>query len=288
MPHDINDGRAGSAAPPALATRRVVLDSRHRDAARDPRPDRYDVQLPDDLEDVVAVRLLWADVPFSAADVDERNRALPLVLLAQPAPALAVLLAPGDYAGPAELASEAERALAAAAPGAGFLVRYLAGPDTFEVSAGVPFGLPFASEAARACEQAPGGAARLLGFSPRRDHASAPDPGAPGRHVLRGDARRADPRDPREYLVLHLSPPAEALTGLGAAHRALARVRRGEPQLPPEHDYVKTWGTPLARVARVGVAFTDRDGRRYDFRGADHVLELEFTHRVAARYAPWC
>ena len=273
-------------AHPRLATKRIVVDSRDRDGAMYPHPDSYELRLPDDVEDVVAVRLVSADVPFSAADVDARNCALPLrVPLATE---VIALLAHGDHDSPVSLAAEAERALLLRAPGFGLAVRYLAREDTFEVSADAPFQLPFGSAAAGASTSAaPGAAARLLGFDPRRDHASAPDPAAPGRHVLRGDCRRQDPRDPLEYLVLSLSPPAEALTGAGsgATHRAFARVRRAHPQLPDrEHAYEKVWSTPLARVARLGVRFTDCEGRRYDFRGADHVLELEVTHRVGARY----
>ena len=341
-----------SGGPPSVRTRtkRVVLDSRDRDVEAFPTPNAYEVRLPDDIQDVSSVRLLAADLPFSRYDVHADNNAVPVrvALLA---------LAPGSYAGPADVVSLLQATMNAASSPTGSTVAFtfatgaastgldvdasacgdawtlkrkiapmlLGGPtavvatyrvvaglqvgdygsaaevaaelqtklgdattcvsasmavahvartDSFVVRASKAFALDFAAAGAA------GTAARLLGFSPGAAYSSTDDGSfelvrAPYRCDLSKDA----------YIVMQLSPSAELVM---SANNPTNRVFAVIPRVPrvdqSEHDYIKEWSPPLARVSKVGLRFADYHGRPYDFQNQDHRVELLFTYAVNRKY----
>jgi hypothetical protein len=150
---------AGLNAPspaPHVKTKRIVVDSRDRNVATHARPDRYDIKFPDDIENVVALRLVVADVPFSAPDVDARNDAL-LV------DGLPVHIEHGDFADSADLADAVSNAVRAVR--ADVSVSYNARRDAFDFSSPAPFAVAFGT--------APGStAARMLGYAEGGEYTS--------------------------------------------------------------------------------------------------------------------
>jgi hypothetical protein len=54
-----------------------------------------------------------------------------------------------------------------------------------------------------------------------------------------------------------------------------------------DFPFEKTYSAPVARVARVGVRFTDYSGNEYDFQGQDHRLELVFASVINRKYADY-
>lgn len=52
---------------------KVVIDSRDRDVVLFPNPAQYEVELPDDIQEVTAVELVLADIPFTAYNISRKN-----------------------------------------------------------------------------------------------------------------------------------------------------------------------------------------------------------------------
>lgn len=169
-----------------FATTRVVIDSRDRDTRHYPSVSSYVVTLDEEIHDVVGLKVLTADVPFSSYVVGYgRNDRIPFKYVDDGVERVAILRR-GDYT-PDELATEVERALNAVAAVVGtnrtFIVRYRPRLDSYAFFCEVPFLLAFhvsgvdgsttleeRLSSARAGgnrrnEFAPGTAARLLGFS---------------------------------------------------------------------------------------------------------------------------
>lgn len=290
-------GEPAAAGHPRVRTRRVVLDSRDRDVAAHPHASKYEVRLEDELFDVVSAKLLVADLPFSAYMVSDRNRAVPLRMgpavgpavgpAAGPGAAAAALLDVGDYTDVGDFASAVADVLAAAAgaagsPGSTFSVVHVPRTDSFVVCGSDPFELAFRG--------ASDSAAALLGFSTRADYASAPAAAplsAAHPHELRAPYRRNF--EPDRYLVLTLTPSAELLVSVNnATDRSFAVLPRRAQDLGLLVDsaaFEKTWSTPLARLAKLGVEITDYAGRPYDFQNQEHRLEILFTCLVGRKYA---
>lgn len=258
-------------------TRILVVDSRDRDRALYPAPSKYVVELPDDVYDVVAVRLLAADVPFASYVVNAHNRTVPVSVAGAPTAAAAV--EPGDYADPQDMCQALAAALAAAT-GAAFAVSYPATPgaDSYAISAPQPFELRFA--------EAPRGAslARVLGFDDGATYASSPAAG--GGHALRAPFRRDGSRD--RYVVLDINGMDLLHSANNATHRTFAvlpgkfidmNIDAGD-----DGDYAKEYAPPLARMSRVAVQFSDYYGRPYDFQNQDHRLNLQVTYMPRRKY----
>ena len=272
---------------------RVVVDSRDRDVALFPRPDRYDVRLHEDIFDVRSIKLMVADVPFVAYDVDNRNCMVPVRAgsaypvdrrtaseQASAPKAYAVGRLPrGNYT-PPELAAQLASTLSAAT-GDTVDVQYVPRTDNFTISCAGGVDLPFANMAKAPRPSTAGVAARLLGFSASKDHASPP-----GTSTLASESRR-DSWTGSRYIVLHMEP-AEVLKAFSSTiEKSFAVLQCREASDPCVCDnlpYEKTWDPPLARLSRFSFHFTDYDGRPWDFQNQEHRLELLVEHEGMRKY----
>lgn len=254
---------------PTVRTKRMVIDSRAREADAYPTPAHYEVPLLEDLFGVKSVALTLADVPFPAYMVGPRRTSVPFVL--SDGRALTARIAVGDYATPEDLAGELAAAMTAATSGdVTFAVSYSARKDTFTIVAPAPFTMAFSGRAADT-------PARVLGFDTLRDHASTPANASASHHEVVAPFRRDFGKD--RYVVLRLCPNAEVLTSVSQAiDRTFAVVPATSAMnvLPGDETFVKRWSPPISRVGRLMIDFTDADGVRYDFQNQDHRLELTF------------
>jgi hypothetical protein len=270
---------AGAADAP-LRQKRVVMDSRDRDQRFHPTPAQYEVRLEDDLDDVVSVQLLVADVPFSSFMVGAHSRDVPVSFQRSGSGGVQVegvaQLDVGDYVSSSDMASVLGAALNQMASSLDqFMVEVVGRTDSLLIRGRTPFTLRFA-------DSPKGTAARLLGFAPQLDYPSVIDAtpfAADHIHVVRAPFRR-DTR-PSRYIVLNLTAPgAEVLqSNNNSTNRAFALLpmRQPEPSIQSDYPFIKRWDPPLSRVARLGVEFTDYDGVPYDFQNQDHHIELLFT-----------
>ena len=256
--------------PKGTRRHRVVIDSRSRDATLHPTPQKYDVNLLNDIFNVTSMRMVMADVPFAAYLVGPRRRTVPVVVAAGPFEAA---LPVGEYDNPADLAAELQAALVAASGGVAFEVSYSARSDGFSVSAPEPFTLPLTGRAVDVPVD-------LLGFTADRDYASSPSPDGT-RHAVDAPFRRNFAKD--QYVVLKLSPNAELLTSPSqAVDRTFALIpATSETNINVDEEaYIKRWNPPLSRISRFSVEFTDSRGVAYDFQNQDHYIELVIESNV--------
>jgi hypothetical protein len=259
------DGRT-SHATPRVKTKHIVIDSRDRDKLAYPRPDSYEIKLPDDIENVTSIKLLVADIPFSRFDVDGRNSTFKL-------DGVLVDIPHGDYASLDALASAATSVMVSHR--ADVKMEYDARADAFVISStSNAFQVDFASKCSSGA---------ILGYGEDVYESSLID----GVHVVRPPFRRTPCAD--RYLILSLKPNAEVLTSSNnATHREFAIIPN--PSLPlPDCDsdlrYEKTWSVPLARLSRIKIQIIDYDGRPYDFRNANHRVEFLITHQSERAFA---
>jgi hypothetical protein len=267
---------------PETKSKRILVDSRDRDPVAFPTPSEYEVRLPDDIENVTSIKLLVADVPFPAHLVGEGDATL--ALTRAPAGAVSATLEAGDYASGADLTAALQAALDQAAGGPGvFLALHSQRTDTISIRCTDPFAVSAELTSPRLL--------RVLGFAAGRPSASVESPASVGfPHVVRAPFRLC--LEPERYLVLNLTPSAEVLMSSGqGAHRAFAVLQRrcgagAAGSLAVEEDAVfeRTWSIPLARVAKIGVRFTDYYGRLYDFQNQDHRLEFMVTSVPFRKY----
>lgn len=310
----------GEADDPEYSTRyrRIVVDSRTRNRGSYPTPAHYEVAFDEDIFNVRSVRLIVADVPFSAYLVGAGVAGgvpleFPLAPGSPPSDWASVVaqLPQGDYASPEDMTSALASALQAAASTAAglgaptFAVAYLPRTDSFAVQCSAPFSLPFGAAADAFAGVANGGQrprpapspARLLGFGPRQDYASSPLSALPSGAVATGTFPgaaetvlapfRRDFRSDR-YVVLKISPNAEVVHSVSQAiDRTFAVLPRGpstDLNVNSVNDmFEKRWSPPLARVARMVLTFTDAYGLPYDFQNQDHRIEFLFEcvgHRI--------
>lgn len=111
---------------------RYIVDSRDRNINRYPSPSRYEVTLPDDIRDIVYVKLNIADIPFSRYLIHSGNNKLYVSEQADLGNVLEVALTEGEYETPSDLASEMATRLNAACNGT-MTVTYNARGDKFAI-----------------------------------------------------------------------------------------------------------------------------------------------------------
>lgn len=168
-------------------SRKVIIDSRWRDQAVFPSPSKYDMVLDDELFMVKSMRLVTADVPFSAYLVGAGAAgAVPLSLWNTVGSNTVVRwsgvaqLPQGDYATPEEFGTALQTALTSSTAATGypttFQVYHDARLDRFQIMGSMPFSLNFGSNLlSSSCSPPWSATARLMGFSPRSNYVSQYD-----------------------------------------------------------------------------------------------------------------
>jgi hypothetical protein len=252
---------------PARAPTRLVIDSRDRDASLFPDPAKYDLQLDDDIERVVAVELAFADVSFPARTTNAGCDTLYVVY----GGALGAVSVPhADYT-PATLAT-ALTAACDASLGAGVLsVSYASGTDSFTLTSQLAF-------SADGTRSRPRTLASVLGLAPS---VVASQPTGAGSHVV-VTPFRSDLRSHVERAILRLAPFEALVSNSKPVKDAFAILSQDTIQRDgaASKRVRATFNPSLKRMTKVSVAFVDQSGEPYDFQGRDHRLELLVYHHA--------
>jgi hypothetical protein len=257
---------------------RIVIDSRDRDRAVYPTPSQYEVNLSDDIENVINVKLLVADVPFAARLLPESSSRLFLSMTS--GTDVVADVAPGNYSSGADLALALSAALSTSAPGT-FHVSYTERLDSLVLRCTSAFSVETDKNVPRIL--------RVLGLGPGAQSLSEPSQDtalATYPHVLRAPHRVC--LDTDRYVIMSMSPSAEVLMSANnAANRAFAVIPRDRAALSVRADdppFEKSYKTPISRLTKVGIKFTDYDGQPYDFQDQDHRIELLVTSILQRKY----
>ncbi len=242
---------------------RVVINSATRDARLYPSPASYSMPLPEDISQVISVSLLSSYFPFAAAQVNANNGRLPY---RTPAGALRAVEVPhGDYATLATLAAELQTAL-----------RTQEGTTAITVTATATGTVVFAFPGAYAlCFESRDSLAGVLGFAQRTYDAI--DDGSGTNYVVAAGGR-ADLEHYNRCFSLYVDPLEAVVSTDDAISRCFTVIYKHKMEAAQDHHGLKTFKTPLARIARIAVRLVDRGDGLYDPRGQDHVFELLVKH----------
>jgi hypothetical protein len=267
----------------------VIIDSRDRDAKLFPSPSQYEISLHEDLQDVLALELITADVPMSSYIVNSGNCGMPTLTMfdSVPTSTSAVNMPTGDYT-PAELALEVQAVLNSSsiappsAPSTPFRVSYVSRTDNYMIQCKRTFALTF-SDNNKHNSNATSNAtiARLLGFVPGSRVSSALDAAADPLypHVIASPHRRDFDVD--RFCILRVEPAYVNINPVnpaldksfavipGSSTRRNVGAAINEPQR-------KVFKPPLAKFSKLRISFVDGSGKPYDFHNRDHLLQFRF------------
>ena len=245
-------------------TQRLIIDSRCRRA--DDTPDRYTIDLVHPIKGE-RVSLVTSNVPLTAPTVSEGCDTFLFAPSSAPIGTWTrtIKIARGRMQDDAALATAVQTAFDASEPAAAPTVAVdAAGHLVFETN--TPFRLAAGSS----------GSARLLGLAPvpiagENESVAPSSDSVPvgARHSITAQFRID--REPETYLVLGLDIAGSLSSPVQATAGATAIVRSGWYDVA----HPVACATIRRELTRIRVTFTRADGTRYDFDGADHVLEFD-------------
>lgn len=259
-----------------VRVRRLVIDSRDRDRSAYPLPNNYEIRLDQDLIDVLSMKLVVADIPFSAYMIDDLNCVLPVCTDGDDNKVIDVRVPIGDYDSAIDLATAVTVAVrAAVAELIAFEVTYDSRTDRYSFKANMPFEFRFASRPPESS------IARVLGFAPGQNYVTPVTS-----HRLTAPYRKDF--DTAKYVVLYIKPSAELImSSNNATNRSFAVIARRRHAIYVEDAaFEKSWNPPVARLSKLYIQFVGYDGRPYDFQNQEHRLELVFRTRKHPRKYP--
>lgn len=274
---------------------RVVVDSRDRNRSVFPNPSYYEIALANTVENVWALELVSADVPFSNFLVSRYRRRIPFRVWTDPLHPEAfvdgVAVLPIEYHGvPNDLVIAIQLAFRTALDALGmttveFRVTYGARLDTFVFEGTHAFALRWSeNRSVKDCF------ARVLGFfAPYVDETSTVV--GVGRHVL----PCIYPWNPNvdRYLILHVDDAPVCISDNPSTQNAFAILpRREHPDSPSfssrvAHDrWIKVYQPQMSRFSKLRISFHDYEGHEYDFQNFDHRLEFVLHRHQRSLFLP--
>lgn len=246
---------------------RIVIDSKDRNTELFPSPNDYEIVLDDDINDVVSVQLVSADVPFSSYMINDVFNTIHVIVGGV---TYAVTLITGDYTVPSELGAHIQARLNDVTASTNFTVDYDTVKDNFKFRSKVAFTLSFAGRS--------NPLSMLLGFI-KQDYVSSVDSGAPDAYdnVVKAPFRKDFAFNRYVYLVIeqfelnkgNAKPINKSFAALTKQYTSLAM--NDHPKI------VKYFSPTIPRLSKLRIYFYDRFGNKYDFQNQDHRLELQFT-----------
>lgn len=252
---------------------RIVLDSRDRNRDIFPSPSQYELQLPDDIEEVTSIELVAADVPikggynvsstYNTMYVDNIMIQIPI----------------GDYNG-FSLASEVEKALQAAFPTSDFKATYKGSTfasaydyvilnsytevayDKITITANTQFTLQS------------GLLMKVLGFNHLQSYTSNSS------NILFAPYK-INLMDNR-YVVLNIDNVSLNNSINPILHKSLAMLNNNMMSYNFVNNttkLIKYLNPPIARLTKIKVTFKDYYGNVFDFQNHDNRIELILESR---------
>ena len=250
---------------------RLIVDSRDRDLLLYPSSCMFDVQLPDDIDDIVSASLESCYVAFAAPQVNQNNN----VLLASYAGSdvTSVTVPPSDYTG-VDLARAMQEALNAAFTCTGWEVVFAG--DRFQFSADHTFALNFQSPSNSGAYPART-IAYVMGFAGApRVYAVAPGGTVVSPYV-------ADLDEYNRVIALSINSFDGVLSTNNSISRCFTVVYKHMMDAAQPQRALKTFDPPLSKLAKLSISLRDRAGNVYDAQNQDHVFELVLTHYKSSR-----
>jgi hypothetical protein len=259
---------------------RAVIDSRDRNKTLYPNPNNYEVEFVEDIQDVIAVELCQAQIPFTQYMINTYNNRIDVFVNGA---RQVCFVEVGDYDA-TSLANTVESTLNAASGANIFKVVYILAKDRYIIKSTVPFQLIFKgdsvphSDGNMTTAYVSNSIGQVMGFGVA-DYASHVDPA----EMVYNNVVNAEYRKNfalHEYVVLSISPFYVNVSTSDVINKSFAIIHKDTTtiNLVNNNDIVrKTFNPPIARMARMKLCFKDYYGNRYDFQNHDHqiILHLE-------------
>lgn len=251
----------------------LIIDSSARNITHFPSPNKYDVTLTDDYEDVAGITLISASMPFSQHLINTNNQTFVLTMSSTE---YTITIAEGSYSDstfPAVLKS----ALDGAGTGKIFTVAIDANSGVLSISTNDSTDFSFTITSSSL--------AHVLGVLKSTAYSSTSGSfTSPYRTSFSGVNK----------LFVHMEHPSgDSLRSpsLGA-DRAFAMIEKGASDKATYvgYDvpfYKKVFNPPLARFNKMTLKFIDIDNNLYDFQNQDHTLVISLHCVNPKKYRDW-
>ena len=251
----------------------LIIDSSARNISHFPSPNKYDVTLTDDYEDVAEITLRSASIPFSQQLINSNNQTFVLTMLATD---YTINISNGTYTN-SSFPTALKSALDGAQTGKTFTVAIdaISGVLSISTNDSTDFSFTIISSSL----------AHVLGVLKNTAYSSTTGSfTGPYRTSFSGVNK----------LFVHMEHPSgDSLRSpsLGA-DRAFAMIEKGASDKATYvgYDlpfYKKIFNPPLARFNKISLKFIDIDNNLYDFQNQDHTLVISMHCVNPKKYRDW-
>lgn len=235
---------------------RIIVDSKERDTNQYPNPNSYYINLDDDIDDVIEVKLISADVQLNNYLINENNKTLKVTYNGI---LTTVNLDLGDYTG-ATLASMIQSNLNSQITSV-FIITYNAAKDNFSFVSDSIFSLDFTGTKTSLSQ--------ILGFSNKVYTSDITN-------TIKSEYKKNFNIDKTSILYIDQFDLNKGISNIMNKSFALIRDNYSSLNISEDAKIVKRFNPILKRLARLHIQFYDRYGNPYDFQNAEHILELLF------------
>lgn len=246
---------------------RLIIDSRDRDINQYPNPASYVIDLPDDINDVVAAELHVADITLSAPLVNQYNNTITFNINGTD---ITVTLEPGNYNAGKNLGTAIANVLANTDPT--FTGTFDTDTEKFIFTCANVFNLSMQSIERNL--------ARILGFNtvPVVQNIN-------GLYTLKS-TYKINTSD-NTYIVLQIDnfPVNHSITPIIDKSFAILGPSQDKLCQYSNKPVRKDLNPPIGKLSRLRLKFSDYYGNLYDFQNYDHRLEIVFeSYKVLRKY----
>ena len=264
----------------------VVIYSNDRNKLVYANPNQYVVELPDELQDVLAVEMVVSNVAFNPYNITSANNIV-YVSDGQGGPIQQVVLEPGKYS-TNNICNRLASKLNDLMPGLGFNITYDDVTLKFTVSASGSFAFHNQvledTSATKIAVYPPKSALTSLGFGCKVYNAAVSSDNNATYTCISEFA--CDLNNDNDAVVINVDAMSLNTSTNNVFNKSFAVMYNNNSVYEScTRTIRKAFNPPLARVGRMRLTFLGASGELYDFQNRDHILEFIFeVPKITRRY----
>lgn len=250
---------------------RIVIDSRDRDVSQYPNPNSYVIDLPDDIQDVVAAELHVADLTLAAPLVSMFNNSVIFVIGGV---VYNVVIESGNYNNGQNLGAIIAANISVSVPS--FAGTFDANTEKFVFSCNDAFYIDFSAITSNLKPYL----GRILGFA----YGQVVNASAVGGSFVLKSQFKINTSD-NTYVVLHVDNLYVNKSTTSIIDKSFALLGSKSDSKYSLKPFRKDLNPPIGKLSRIRLKFNDYYGNLYDFQNHDHRLEIVFeSYKVLRKY----
>lgn len=270
---------------------RVVVDSKDRNTALFNQPNRYDIDLPDDIDDVVSAQLLTSCIPFTGYAINQYHNNVLFTFGTTISNSTTrndfyvAQLTPGQYT-ESQLATEIASKMTSVS-GIPFTVIFSAATGKLSISSSQDFLLVTCNELLK-----PNGT--LISFSDVYQNVLSTCRVlgiAPNTTISSTSASLTLPNMVNlnyfNYMVMYIKQFDLNKSSSSILNKSFAVIvnSKDSQNIIDDPEVIKIFSPIIPRLYKLSITFYDREGNPYDFNGVDHWFEIQFiSHKQSRKY----